>query len=104
MRSGPTRLRSEEHTSELQSRSDLVCRLLLGKKRRRADGCADPYPHARFPACHRGAHPQAIEMLPPWGDRGEAGAQTKLGLIYIFFKGMAPPGVSPLSPPPRSPE
>src|SRR3982750_4319708 len=26
-------LRSEEHTSELQSRSDLVCRLLLEKKR-----------------------------------------------------------------------
>src|SRR2546421_4899097 len=26
--------RSEEHTSELQSRSDLVCRLLLEKKRR----------------------------------------------------------------------
>src|SRR2546428_9147490 len=26
------RLRSEEHTSELQSRSDLVCRLLLEKK------------------------------------------------------------------------
>src|SRR5699024_11448876 len=25
-------LRSEEHTSELQSRFDLVCRLLLGKK------------------------------------------------------------------------
>src|SRR2546421_8307112 len=28
--------RSEEHTSELQSRSDLVCRLLLEKKKRRA--------------------------------------------------------------------
>src|SRR2546421_565646 len=27
-------LRSEEHTSELQSRSDLVCRLLLEKKKR----------------------------------------------------------------------
>src|SRR5206468_10219765 len=27
--------RSEEHTSELQSRSDLVCRLLLEKKNRR---------------------------------------------------------------------
>src|SRR3982751_6945719 len=26
-------LRSEEHTSELQSRSDLVCRLLLEKKK-----------------------------------------------------------------------
>src|SRR5438874_9584274 len=28
-------LRSEEHTSELQSRRDLVCRLLLEKKNRR---------------------------------------------------------------------
>src|SRR5690349_76742 len=28
----PTRPRSEEHTSELQSRRDLVCRLLLEKK------------------------------------------------------------------------
>src|SRR5216683_7498812 len=28
----PDYLRSEEHTSELQSRSDLVCRLLLEKK------------------------------------------------------------------------
>src|SRR5206468_12979135 len=28
-------LRSEEHTSELQSRSDLVCRLLLEKKKKR---------------------------------------------------------------------
>src|SRR2546421_5498821 len=30
------RSRSEEHTSELQSRSDLVCRLLLEKKKKRA--------------------------------------------------------------------
>src|SRR2546428_10260842 len=30
------RKRSEEHTSELQSRSDLVCRLLLEKKNKRA--------------------------------------------------------------------
>src|SRR2546421_6823851 len=29
------RYRSEEHTSELQSRSDLVCRLLLEKKKTR---------------------------------------------------------------------
>src|SRR2546428_6390654 len=29
----PARNRSEEHTSELQSRSDLVCRLLLEKKK-----------------------------------------------------------------------
>src|SRR2546421_975583 len=28
-------VRSEEHTSELQSRSDLVCRLLLEKKKKK---------------------------------------------------------------------
>src|SRR5690606_41081014 len=34
-------LRSEEHTSELQSRENLVCRLLLEKKKERIeiDGC-----------------------------------------------------------------
>src|SRR2546421_8219783 len=32
-RSGTVPDRSEEHTSELQSRSDLVCRLLLEKKK-----------------------------------------------------------------------
>src|SRR5690606_40374874 len=33
-RSTPDRTRSEEHTSELQSRENLVCRLLLEKKKR----------------------------------------------------------------------
>src|SRR5206468_11186179 len=32
---GPGVPRSEEHTSELQSRSDLVCRLLLEKKKKK---------------------------------------------------------------------
>src|SRR5438105_12406575 len=32
------RLRSEEHTSELQSRVDLVCRLLLEKKKKKTTG------------------------------------------------------------------
>src|SRR5437773_8651610 len=31
---GPVMLRSEEHTSELQSHHDLVCRLLLEKKKK----------------------------------------------------------------------
>src|SRR5206468_7621889 len=35
-----TSSRSEEHTSELQSRSDLVCRLLLEKK----NSCAELVP------------------------------------------------------------
>src|SRR5260221_7090392 len=33
---GPSDSRSEEHTSELQSHSDLVCRLLLEKKKIRS--------------------------------------------------------------------
>src|SRR2546427_11312476 len=32
-----TPLRSEEHTSELQSQSNLVCRLLLEKKKKKTD-------------------------------------------------------------------
>src|SRR5438034_4147045 len=32
-RTVPAEMRSEEHTSELQSHSDLVCRLLLEKKK-----------------------------------------------------------------------
>src|SRR5438034_4140097 len=31
----PSKKRSEEHTSELQSHSDLVCRLLLEKKKKK---------------------------------------------------------------------
>src|SRR5206468_8244530 len=39
------RIRSEEHTSELQSRSELVCRLLLEKKKKCAStkaACTSP--------------------------------------------------------------
>src|SRR5688572_32128042 len=34
---GPLQNRSEEHTSELQSQSNLVCRLLLEKKNKNKD-------------------------------------------------------------------
>src|SRR5436190_16045333 len=33
--------RSEEHTSELQSHSDLVCRLLLEKKKKNSNGSGE---------------------------------------------------------------
>src|SRR5436309_3740815 len=41
--------RSEEHTSELQSRENLVCRLLLEKKKSPAEQDAEqvPYGHSR---------------------------------------------------------
>src|SRR2546421_7234772 len=39
--------RSEEHTSELQSRSDLVCRLLLEKKKKIHNSCITSPLHLR---------------------------------------------------------
>src|SRR5947207_10847924 len=41
--------RSEEHTSELQSHSDLVCRLLLEKKNAFTPTCADGRGHSTAP-------------------------------------------------------
>src|SRR5690349_23525802 len=46
-------LRSEEHTSELQSRRDLVCRLLLEKKKEFAE------------APTTAAHPAVLTAWPP---------------------------------------
>src|SRR2546430_6877924 len=39
----PRRIRSEEHTSELQSQSNLVCRLLLEKKKEIAPKIANQH-------------------------------------------------------------
>src|SRR2546421_9575720 len=57
--SSSSSLRSEEHTSELQSRSDLVCRLLLEKKKKQTS--QDKVSHAADRdqsalTCHRLAH------------------------------------------------
>src|SRR2546422_5797214 len=41
----PQLQRSEEHTSELQSRLHLVCRLLLEKKKNREDKTTTPSKH-----------------------------------------------------------
>src|SRR5438270_6856309 len=47
-----TECRSEEHTSELQSQSNLVCRLLLEKKKKHSELRAEPGSelHQRFNA------------------------------------------------------
>src|SRR5690349_23245544 len=51
--------RSEEHTSELQSRRDLVCRLLLEKKKTSAAGASgqsgSPSLHRSTASAHRSA-------------------------------------------------
>src|SRR2546430_5172186 len=47
------RPRSEEHTSELQSQSNLVCRLLLEKKKKKSTK-RRPRPHRTSTAVRRG--------------------------------------------------
>src|SRR5260370_6495748 len=42
---GNSGMRSEEHTSELQSHLNLVCRLLLEKKQPQSQRAADTYRH-----------------------------------------------------------
>src|SRR5437660_5100292 len=46
--------RSEEHTSELQSRGHLVCRLLLAKKRDACSGCCS---HEKTDCAHTSGSP-----------------------------------------------
>src|SRR2546421_5454449 len=52
------RIRSEEHTSELQSRSDLVCRLLLEKKKTKENPSAPT-------SCTSGTHSRPSTKLCP---------------------------------------
>src|SRR2546429_6960645 len=53
------KVRSEEHTSELQSRLHLVCRLLLEKKKK------EPSP-PRHPLDHCIQHIRTLQMGPRW--------------------------------------
>src|SRR2546430_4581857 len=46
----PVPFRSEEHTSELQSQSNLVCRLLLEKKKKAGTLCDHCHPHPSLDA------------------------------------------------------
>src|SRR6266536_392258 len=55
--------RSEEHTSELQSRVDLVCRLLLGRKKRRA--AIRPVPEQQHARCRSWSPRRRAGPAPP---------------------------------------
>src|SRR3989440_1720869 len=59
--------RSEEHTSELQSRSDLVCRLLLEKKKNNADRviCRAAATETRYVSSHVGKTNVGRKITPP---------------------------------------
>src|SRR2546427_1875172 len=64
---GQREFRSEEHTSELQSQSNLVCRLLLEKKK-------NEYKEQRDVLCHvaHESHPERLGIYPV-SSRGDGG-------------------------------
>src|SRR5438093_975230 len=64
--------RSEEHTSELQSLTNLVCRLLLEKK------------NQRLTSCRRDGHAW-IDWFRPHAQRLHSGAVVSGGAFIAFF-------------------
>src|SRR2546430_7335578 len=56
----PSGARSEEHTSELQSQSNLVCRLLLEKKKKNCKEYKNSYTDNSHPSC---ALPRRIHIV-----------------------------------------
>src|ERR1022692_3625841 len=87
-------IRSEEHTSELQSPCNLVCRLLLEKKKSPCTGCSEsprsfPAPRFRRTALrHLPRRPPAPTVASP---------QDKPGNRFFFFNDTATPEIFPLS-------
>src|SRR5256886_3366484 len=72
--------RSEEHTSELQSQSNLVCRLLLEKKKYRRHGASRPRARTR-PMNQRAA---ASRYLPPRPTRRVSNDPARCRLAHRY--------------------
>src|SRR3982751_3275605 len=90
--------RSEEHTSELQSRSDLVCRLLLEKKKKKLKTMLRRVRRAQG----------GVEVPPPRQRRDCARSRVRVSVLarsppllppssFFFFNDTAPPEIYTLS-------
>src|SRR2546430_4662439 len=75
--------RSEEHTSELQSQSNLVCRLLLEKKK--PEDCSVALAIVGAPLAHRFAHSpaRARRYCPLLGPQSHYLSASPLGTGYV---------------------
>src|SRR3954465_2718789 len=91
------RARSEEHTSELQSHDNLVCRLLLEKKKNNTSGHKTntlwlPQSRATSPAPSPWWRRLAVDACLTARGRGSA-----LECSFFFFNDPATPEIYPLS-------
>src|SRR3954464_936628 len=98
-------LRSEEHTSELQSHDNLVCRLLLEKKTERHRGRGPHDTSQRRPAPPRTAAPSTKPRGPRPGGGSTPCPSAAWSSSSIFFLRTPPPTeFSPFPhPPPTAP-
>src|SRR5438132_5383219 len=80
----PPRARSEEHTSELQSHSDLVCHLLLEKKKQSEGRCPGDRPLA---VANRPTRPAARHCRA--GQAGGSNEQTRAGCSAALTRTVA---------------
>src|SRR4051795_368057 len=92
--------RSEEHTSELQSHSHLVCRLLLEKKKTQMRLKTENMDHTN--------HGRSCDMAPQHTTRNSTHSSPPrspsppsalINFLFFFFRTAPPPEISPLPPP-----
>src|SRR6202522_1006787 len=96
--------RSEEHTSELQSRRHLVCRLLLEKKKK----MTKPKTHQAETTNGRQARMTTPRCAAPTFSCAARIHSFRVlslfyGSLFFFFNDGGPPETSPLPPPPAFP-
>src|SRR6202047_5208237 len=92
------RWRSEEHTSELQSRFDLVCRLLLEKKKK----AQIRGPWGALPSAHHTSHDMSLcaRRVRVSGDaaaQAPVGCRARCSFFFFFFNDPATTEIYPLS-------
>src|ERR1022692_3577075 len=90
----PSSIRSEEHTSELQSPCNLVCRLLLEKKNTRANGRIDRLGR-RMDCLRHTVNHQRVERRPR--DSPRTDTNRKRLLLFFFFNDTATTEIYTLS-------
>src|ERR1039457_5255113 len=92
--------RSEEHTSELQSPCNLVCRLLLEKKKEITQLTLSSVLRHRASQSHTPCVRQPVTGQR--GTRPDSGVNWSISCIvfFFFFLKAPPPTKSPLFPPP----
>src|SRR3990170_1981668 len=94
------RVRSEEHTSELQSPDHLVCRLLLEKKKAYSPHGPPQSQRHKPPRRPAAEAPRPAAVPPPPAPRIPGAAASSGRGLFFFFKIGRPPPISPLSPTP----